>query len=247
MSRTHVERWGLLDFAGGWILSQIVSFLGVQLVAFRLLALGTATGVTISELIDPSSAALVELLPVGALLVGQVFLWSTQRAVVIGATEVAGDGVVRELRLRFRPVDAGFGVVHGLGAQLLVLVVYTVGSTVFGDLDVSGPARDLTDRASAGGVDLVLLLAMIALGAPFVEELFYRGLLLRSLELRMHRHLALVVSAVVFGVVHGQPLQLPGLIVVGLVFGWAAQRWERLGPSIIGHMVFNSITVLTLL
>lgn len=247
MSRTHVERWGLLDFAGGWILSQIVSFVGVQLVAFRLLALGTATGVTIAEVIDPSSAPLVELLPLGALLVGQVFLWSTQLAVVVGATEVAGKGMRRELGLRFRPLDLPLGVVLGLGAQLAVLVVYTVGGAIFGDLDVSGPARDLTDRASDGGADLALLLVMIAVGAPFVEELFYRGLLLRSLELRMHRRLALVLSALVFGIVHGQALQLPGLVVVGLVFGSAAQRWERLGPSIVGHMVFNSITVLTLL
>ncbi|MDY7102866.1 MAG: CPBP family intramembrane glutamic endopeptidase [Actinomycetota bacterium] len=246
-SATHVERWGLVDFAGGWLLSQIVSFVGVQLVALRLLGLGTATGVAVAELVDPDAAPLFDLLPVGALLVGQVFLWSTQLAVTIGAAEVAGDGLGPELGLRFRLVDLPLGLLLGVAAQVGVLLLYTIVSVVVGELDVSGPAQDLTDRASAGGIDLALLMVMIALGAPFVEELFYRGLLLRSLERRMNARIALVVSAVVFGAVHGQVLQLPGLIVVGLVFGWAAQRWERLGPSIVGHMVFNSITVLTLL
>ena len=113
------------------------------------------------------------------------------------------------------------------------------------DLDVSGPARELVDKATGSGI--LLLVLSVVVGAPIVEELFFRGLTLRALEARMRPRVALIVSALVFGAVHLQVLQFPALVAIGLVCGWLAQRDGRLGRAIWAHLGFNGVTVLMLL
>ena len=68
--------------------------------------------------------------------------------------------------------------------------------------------------------------------APVVEELFYRGLWFRAAERRWGTVIGVVVSAVVFGLMHLQPIDTPALIAFGLVTGWLAARYRRIGnPS----------------
>ena len=81
---------------------------------------------------------------------------------------------------------------------------------------MSEPARTLTDRAGSDA-EVVLLVLMVVVGAPIVEELFFRGLVLRSIQARWNDGLALVASALLFALVHFQPLQFPGLFAFGLV------------------------------
>ena len=71
---------------------------------------------------------------------------------------------------------------------------------------------------------------MVVIGAPIVEELFYRGLLQRSLADRFNEGAVLVFVAAVFAAVHFRPIEFPGLFVFGLMLGWAALRYRRLGP-----------------
>jgi len=142
--------------------------------------------------------------------------------------------------------DAWQGLGIGVATQVVVVpVVYIPLLLMADDLDVSGPARDLVDKASGGGI-LLLFLAVVV-GAPIVEELFFRGLTLRALEARMRPRIALVVSALVFGAVHLQLLQFPALVAIGLVCGWLAQRDGRIGRAIWAHVGFNGLTVALLL
>ena len=87
----------------------------------------------------------------------------------------------------------------------------------------------------------------VVIGAPIVEEVFFRGLALRAFEARMRPRIALVVSAVVFGFAHLQPLQFPALVAIGLVCGWLAQRDGRLGRAVWAHLGFNAVAVTMLL
>jgi len=91
------------------------------------------------------------------------------------------------------------------------------------------------------------LVLMVVVMAPLAEELFFRGLALRALEARMGPRTALVASAVLFGVTHLQLLQLPALVMIGLVCGWLAQRDGRLGRAVWAHVGFNLVTVAFLL
>ena len=127
---------------------------------------------------------------------------------------------------------------------MVLPLLYLPVQALVDDLDIEGPARELLDRGS--GVAAVLLLASVVLVAPFVEELFFRGLLLRSMEQRWGTRVAVVGSSVIFGATHFQAIQFPGLAVAGLLFSVLAVRAGRLGPAIAAHVGFIAATVVVL-
>ena len=127
--------------------------------------------------------------------------------------------------------------------KVLVTSVSTGGSG--GEDRLTENAEDLVDRA--GGSWTVLLVAVVVIGAPIVEELFYRGLLQRSLADRFNEGAVLVFVAAVFAAVHFRPIEFPGLFVFGLILGWAALRYRRLGPAITIHVGFNLTGLLLVL
>ena len=82
--------------------------------------------------------------------------------------------------------------------------------------------------------------------SPIVEELFFRGLLQRSLLRWMGPAPAIALQAGVFAFTHFQKLQFAALFAFGVVLGYLAHRTGRLGPGIAAHMVFNGAAVLNL-
>ena len=106
---------------------------------------------------------------------------------------------------------------------------------------------DLTGNA-AGLIGVPLLILITVIGAPIVEELFFRGLLLRSLrKRRIPASAAILICGVVFAGFHFQGAQFAGLTVVGIGLACLAMWTDRLGPGIVAHAVFNAISVITLL
>jgi membrane protease YdiL (CAAX protease family) len=76
--------------------------------------------------------------------------------------------------------------------------------------------------------------------APVLEEMLFRGLILRSFLARYGRGPALLGSAALFGLAHLNIYQgLVGL-VLGLVAGWLYERTRSLGPCILLHGAYNS-------
>jgi uncharacterized protein len=156
-----------------------------------------------------------------------------------------GTGDVRkDYRFRFRPIDV-LGLPLGAVFQL-VFVPLLYRALWFIDPDqVDDEARALTDQAS-DAVGVLLLIVLVVVLAPIVEELFFRGLLMRALQARVNDALAIVVSAVLFALAHFQTVQFPALVMFGLIAGVIAQRVGRLGPSICFHAGFNLATVVVL-
>lgn len=225
-------RWGIGDAAIGWIVAQGGGFLAFGLVI----------------VLSGSTEADVDDLSLGWLAVAQLGLWAGLLGVPFAATTLKGNGVVRDLGLWLKRRDPGVGILVGLGTQLILIpLVYW---PLFSIFDISAdrleqPARDLTDRAT-DPVGIALLVVIVGIGAPIVEEVFYRGLLQRALANRFGVWPGIVGSAVIFGASHFQLLQLPALVVLGVVLGYVTHRTGRLGPAIFAHVVFNMITVVVL-
>jgi exosortase E/protease (VPEID-CTERM system) len=80
---------------------------------------------------------------------------------------------------------------------------------------------------------------------PMVEELAYRGFLMRRLQSREFDSLAygrvgwlaVAASSVLFGVAHGA-LWMPG-IAAGFAYGWIVRRQGLLGEAVAAHMTTN--------
>ena len=172
-------------------------------------------------------------------------LWASLLAGTVIISRVWGTGSLRDdYGLRFRAFDV-LGVPIGIAAQaVLVPAIYWV--LQVSSEDVSSQARTLTDRAGSDA-EVILLVLMVVVGAPIIEELFFRGLLMRSIQARWNDGLALVASSLFFALVHFQPLQIPGLFAFGLIAGTCAQRTGRLGMSIFAHAAFNGTAVVALL
>lgn len=224
-------RWGLGDAWLGLLIANAAALIGGVVIL-------AASGYT-----DTDS----DELPLTVIALMQLPLWAGYLTMPLLAARRKGNGVVVDFGLRVRPWDVPVGLVIGVLTQVvLVPVIYFPIFQIIGKRDVSADARALTDRAD-DPFGIVLLVLIVVIGAPVVEELFFRGLLLRSAERKWGKAWAVVVSSLVFGAVHLQPLQFPALVVVGVVFALLALRTGRLGPSIFAHMGFNAVAVGSLL
>lgn len=187
--------------------------------------------------------------PIWGLALLQIPLWAGYLGIVVFAGRNKGHGVVADFGLRQHAMDVPVGLVLGILTQLVVLPLLYIPLlelTGTDQDDLSAPARALADRAGSLP-SWILFAVLVGVCAPIVEELFYRGLFLRSLTKRGLGPVAAVVgSSVVFAAVHFQVLQFAGLLVFGLVAGTLSVRTGRLGPAIWAHIGFNMTTVVAL-
>ena len=189
----------------------------------------------------------VDQFPLWLIAANFAALWVGLLLALVGVSHYTGSGSFKkDYGAVVRARDALVGIPVGVVVQLVFLPLMYKGLDRFFDTsDLEEPARDLTKSAS--GLGVVLLVLVVAVGAPIVEELFYRGMVLRAFKARVNDSLSIVITAVLFALVHFQALQLPGLILFGLVAGYLANRYGRLGPAIFAHVGFNGAAVALLL
>ncbi len=98
-----------------------------------------------------------------------------------------------------------------------------------------------------------MIAVLTVLVVPVVEELFFRGLVLRGF-VRIFAgagrilgpSLAVTTTGIVFGLAHCELLELLGLAAFGIVLSVIAYRFKRLGPCIFAHATFNLVAILSI-
>ena len=215
------------EVLGGALLSLVAALKGVP----------SATATAQATLATPPEWVIVSL------LTGQWFAF-------LGAPYLATRlGPIRHrLGLTFQKVDL-WGIGIGIVAQIGVLLIYLPFRSHLHNFDA--PTQRLTGGSSGTGFVVIALLTI--LGAPFVEEVFFRGLLLRGLtgfastSFGTRRIWALgtavVADGLLFGLAHGEWVQLPGLAAFGIVLAYLTLRTGRLGMAIIAHCAFNGLAI----
>ena len=82
----------------------------------------------------------------------------------------------------------------------------------------------------------------IAIMAPLVEELLFRGAIQGYMLRKGMKPLnAILIASAIFGIVHMNPIQVPFAFAIGLIFGWLYYRTGSVVPGIVGHFINNSI------
>lgn len=82
----------------------------------------------------------------------------------------------------------------------------------------------------------------ICILAPLVEELVFRGAILRVLLEGCQKHwVAIVISALLFAIIHANPIQMPHAFLMGLLLGWMYYRTRSVIPGILVHWVNNTV------
>ncbi|TFC76706.1 CPBP family intramembrane metalloprotease [Cryobacterium sp. TMS1-20-1] len=159
------------------------------------------------------------------------------------------------LRLSIRPIDLIWGLGVGLLARTVASLIEILG---FGSIGTAGAT--FGETVYDGWWLFGALLAPVLL-APFVEELFFRGLVLRGVYARVATlgaarwaaPIAVGVSGLMFALMHLVTID-PGntatVVVVGastLIFGLAAAGLAlatgRIGGAIVAHVTFNGLVI----
>lgn len=153
------------------------------------------------------------------------------------ALAIAGGPGSRELFALRRPASWG----RAAGVALLGLVAIVVVGGVLGLFLDAGGEQDLVpqgwqpDRAGAFAANFVV----VAVAAPVVEELIYRGLGLSLVGAFTTPSVAIGATALLFGLAHGLVVALPVLAAFGVVLAIVRLRTNSLYPAIALHAVFN--------
>ncbi|WP_053956141.1 type II CAAX endopeptidase family protein [Inediibacterium massiliense] len=87
-----------------------------------------------------------------------------------------------------------------------------------------------------------VLLFIISISAGICEEVFFRGLLLKTYE-TIGEKKAIWISALLFGVFHFNLQNFLGPIILGIIFGYLVHQTNSLFAGIIGHMTNNGLAV----
>jgi membrane protease YdiL (CAAX protease family) len=168
---------------------------------------------------------------------------AVQYAVMLGILLLIARGLpLRDVFALRRPASWWRAV--GLAAVALVAIwatafVYTVALDLVSDLDPTeeqGLVPDGWDSSRAGA--FAAFFVVVALVAPVVEELTYRGLGF-SLLVPYGTPAAILVTGVLFGAAHGLLVALPVLTFFGVAVGWLRARTDSVYPAMLLHAAFN--------
>ena len=127
----------------------------------------------------------------------------------------------------------GAQMANSLWIILLELVLNSFGKSVMPIL-----------KSVAGSSDTFSMFLYASILAPVWEELLFRGYVLRSLR-PFGKRFAVLGSALLFGLFHGNLLQTPYAVLVGLLLGYLTVEYSLLW-SILLHM-FNNLVLADLL
>jgi membrane protease YdiL (CAAX protease family) len=108
------------------------------------------------------------------------------------------------------------------------------------------PARlssDISTVFGSGGVGLILSALLVAVAAPIVEELAFRGVVLSAFDDYLGRWGAIGISAALYGAFHFSLWMFFPTAVLGLALGWLASTRRSLVPAIALHVLYNAAAV----
>jgi membrane protease YdiL (CAAX protease family) len=123
-----------------------------------------------------------------------------------------------------------------MGAQL----VFNVGASLL-DMALNRSGRSVTDTLEQAMQMLQSPtgLLYICLIGPIIEEIIFRGAILKSLE-RFGQNFAIVISSLVFGLFHIFTVQAVFAFFMGLILGYIASRYS-LKWAMLTHILINSV------
>jgi len=190
-----------------------------------------------------------EVAPAGELAF-TIFLWVLNTLVVLAAIYYIA---LRKYGLTWADLGIGrFDKIYlrrGAFAGLLSLPVVIVVTKIYESLSgqpVDNPQIEALMPLGFSWPALVIFLILGSIVVPLAEEIAFRGLFYRWLKPRLGVPGSIVVSALVFAMLHGIPQIIPAITALGIVLAIAAEVSDSIWPSIIAHGIFNAFMTITL-
>lgn len=104
-------------------------------------------------------------------------------------------------------------------------------------------SQEMVDSLVTGG-NIFLTLLGVGILVPIIEELTFRGILLRIFEKGFPVYVAVLLQAICFALFHGNLLQGSYTLILGLIAGCLVVWYKSIWPAVMLHVGFNSVNVL---
>lgn len=184
-------------------------------------------------------------------LLGEIGLWAAMFGTVVFVSRRYGRGLAQDFGLAVKRSDPLWGAV----AMVCALVVVQVVLLAFSGTKFAGTNVQILTQQKGHEAGLVIVGILVAVGAPFFEELFFRGYLRVTLQRRFGAHRAIWIQALVFGLAHlgesatalGNVSVVVAMALVGVVLGYTAKLTGRLAAGMTAHCLFNLVAVVSVL
>lgn len=130
-----------------------------------------------------------------------------------------------------------------VGISVLIAAAYLFVEESVGQLFFSEELQEMAeDKSMISGISGILYGCIFG---PIAEEIGFRGILLGGLlKTRCRPWLAILISAITFGLLHKFPLAFFGSIIFGIIVGWLYWCTGSIIPCIIVHVANNSFTAI---
>ena len=124
-----------------------------------------------------------------------------------------------------------------IAVQTVLSVVFPIAEWLMNQVGLSVTAAMEAASISSTGFSMFLYVAFVG---PIAEELLFRGLLLRMLK-PYGKRFAILASAILFGLLHGNVVQIPFAAAIGLVLGYITLEYSVVW-AIVLH-IFNNFVL----
>lgn len=92
------------------------------------------------------------------------------------------------------------------------------------------------------GVKSFIGFITVVIIAPFSEEILFRGLILGELAKCFNMHIAIILQAVLFGVMHGNIIWAVIAFLSAVLYGYFIRKYENIFTPVAGHMSVNLLS-----
>ena len=131
--------------------------------------------------------------------------------------------------------------VAGLAMMFSTVVSYIVAKT---NTSFFGTQVSYYSRYSVYAMPVTVMIYSVALNPAIFEELAFRGVLYNYLNKFLNERLVVIVTGVVFAVIHLNFFSLFWLVPFGLLIGLIRKRFDTIWYGVIFHFVFNLVACL---
>ncbi|WP_164670255.1 CPBP family intramembrane glutamic endopeptidase [Virgibacillus doumboii] len=119
-------------------------------------------------------------------------------------------------------------------------IAVTIETNVFGIEPGSENTQTIVDISRSAPIFMIVP----ALIAPIMEELIFRKIIFGSIYKRTNFFIAAILSSIIFGIIHLEPVHILIYTAMGFVFAFLYVQTKRIIVPIIVHMLMNSIVVI---
>jgi hypothetical protein len=163
-------------------------------------------------------------------IIGPIILLSFKKHKIdlkeLGLTKIS---ILKTLKL----VSTGYLLYLGITLAVSILVIYT---------NIKIPGYQIQEKIlPLFSGNLILAGIIIVLIAPIIEEIFFRGILLRTISDKIGIYYGSIISAAIFATFHTQWQNIIPIFILGLIINSIVIKGKSLYPAIAFHMLNNAI------